>query len=89
MVARHVTIVRPYAMLRKSVNTIKIISAEADLNSRSSTSVNADHIKASHTKSKQKLKEWMNKADELFAKSPDVVVNKSSPSYGHHMVIKN
>ncbi|KAM3956103.1 LOW QUALITY PROTEIN: chorion peroxidase-like [Aphomia sociella] len=61
-------------------------AAESELKSRTSTAVNADDVKSAHHQSRQKLTQWMSRAEKLLAHK-DVLVNESAPSYAHHLSV--
>ena len=62
--------------------------AESERQSRASrsTTINADDIKSSHSQSRQKLSQWISLASKLLEHSMHTIVNRTSPSYGHHLV---
>ncbi|PZC78137.1 hypothetical protein B5X24_HaOG202588 [Helicoverpa armigera] len=67
--------------------TFREHAAESDHSARASTAISADDVKASHQKSRQTLAQWMSIAGKLLEHSARTLVNRTSPSYGHHLSV--
>ncbi|XP_053605798.1 chorion peroxidase [Plodia interpunctella] len=61
-------------------------AAEADHKARASASISAVDMKTAHHQSREKLTQWLGKADKLLAHK-DAVLNESSPGFGHHLSV--